>query len=91
MPMIENDDCNNPIKAYFQVSSKEQIELEKERKIIAELKTIITEKGPISRNGICKMMNRQRATVLNTVRILLDLKEIKEIDKGLIIFDPFDI
>jgi hypothetical protein len=85
IPMIKNDDCNNPIKAHFQVSSKEQIELEKEREIIAELKAIIAEKGPISRNHICKLMKRQRTTVLNTVKILLDLKEIKETDKGLII------
>jgi hypothetical protein len=91
IPMIKNDDCNNPIKAHFQVSSKEQIELEKEREIIAELKAIIAEKGPISRNHICKLMKRQRTTVLNTVKILLDLKEIKETDKGLIISNIFDI
>ena len=92
MPMIENDAGNNtPVKTFFQVTSKEQVELEKEREIIDEIKTIITEKGPISRNSIVKIMNRQRAAILNIIRTLLELNEIKDTDKGLMISGPFDI
>jgi methyl coenzyme M reductase subunit D len=91
MPIIENDEHYNPIKAYFKATSIEQVELEKENEITATVKRVIAEKGPISRNAICKLIKRKKATVLDAVKTLLALKEIQEAKNGLVSFDVFDI
>lgn len=88
--VVENDKENNPITAYFKITSRQHKEVEKETEICSKLKTIIAEQGPISRNNLCKNVQLKRETTLNAVKTLLALGEIKDSEDGLIINNIFE-
>ena len=89
--VVNNDEKKNPVEAYFRITSQEQVKTEHEDKIIAKVKTIISEQEPISRNKLREIVKMNRVALLQIVNTLLELKEVKETEKGLIISSAFEI
>ena len=86
--VTNSDDKEQLITANLKLTSHEQIENEKELQDLNEIKKIIANaKDPISRNKIVEEAGMNRKNCLGLIRTLLELGEIKEIKKKLIVSD----